>query len=515
MELLGLVDVPLWCIGLVGFLNFLVFIYIYTKRKQSYFAYHGIPTKEPVFLVGDFPELVKKGMGYINEETVKKYGKVFGSYFGNIPMLTVCDADFVKQITVKEFSKFTDRPNVLAMDKLWNSSITNAHGDHWRFLRATLSPSFSSGKLRAMEPHLHLCLQTLHELIDQKNKSEPDGFDLVPFINGYTMDVICRLNFGLDISAQTSPDHPFIKNARNIVTGSGLMNPVIILQLFFPDLIQTRLRSLFTSHIVPKKPFQYFWDTSKQLFEERKHENSAHKDLLQNMINAHKLDRTDDAEENLQTFDDFKKRGLTDEEVMINSVMFLLGGYDTVATALSWLLYDLAINPEVQEKLVQEIDAHVEKEKPTYDKVFKLQYLDMVVNETLRVHSPSPAIFRTALEDIDINGMHIKKGLDIAIRATALHFMPEYWDEPRKYNPDRFAPENQANINQYAYLPFGLGPRNCIAKRLAMLEIKATVVSLLQNYILLKTDQLEVPMPEELVKSPRPAKPLVLQIVQR
>lgn len=511
MEVLGLIDLPNW---LLLVLAVVLPVYVYTKHKRSYFSSLGIPTKPSTFLIGDFIEMARNGANYINEDTVKQHGKVFGSFLGNIPVLNICDAEMAKQITVKEFSKFTDRHAFGRREKKWMSSLPLAEGDHWRFLRSTISPAFSSGKLKAMKPYVDKCFHTFQELLEKKIVTEPEGFDIVPFLNGYAMDLICSVGFGLDVSAQTQPDHPLIKNAKEIVNPKRVFNPFLLLQLLFPDIENTWLAGVLGTSVIPKKLFDVLASTSKKAIEERRKDSSQHKDLLQNMINAHKPDATDDDEEQKLTVEDFKKRGLTDQEILINSVFFMLGGYETTNTLLSWLLYELAVNPNIQDRLVEEIDRVVGNKPATYDYVHKLKYVDMVVNETLRLHTPAPRILRKALEDTEINGIHIKKGMHIAIRISAMHFMAEYWQESRNFNPERFSPENQASINEYAYLPFGLGPRNCIGKRLALLEIKTTLISLLQKFRFHKTDKLKVPMSTRGV-STKPSEPVFIRAERR
>lgn len=515
MEILGVVELPGW---LVGITVFILTVCLYTWYKQSYFKRLGIPTKPTVFFFGDFFILTKKGFGYIDYQMVKENGKIFGLFLGNIPTLVISDADIIKQIMVKEFSKFTDRVSVVKVTKIWRSAVSVASGDHWRFLRSTLSPTFTTGKIREMNPYIHKCMDTLQELLDDKIEKSPEGFDVMPNIKGYTLDVICSTGFGLDVDAQKDPDNLIIKYAREFLEFKGSRNPFFLINVFFPDVSNLFGKYLETS-IVSKEAMDFYKSTLTQAFNDRKKAQSKHRDLLQLLINTHKggdIDdkETDDAEEAV-TYEGFKQRGLNDTEVLINSIIFMVAGYDTTATTLSWIIYDLAINTDCQDKLVQEIDTEIGAADTTYDNVFKLGYLDMIVNESLRMHPPAQRLNRLALEDVEINGLQIKKGMDCTMSVLALHYMPEYWENPNKYDPERFAPENKDKINQYAYMPFGQGPRNCIGKRLALLEVKATIVTLLKRYRIHKTDQLEVPMPTSPLGLGKPAKPVVVRLEKR
>lgn len=516
MEILGVIDLPLWLLGL---LTFVVSVGIYTRYKQTLFARHGIRQKPTTFLVGEFVAFAKKGIGYFNLDLVKDYGNVFGIYLGNLPMLMIADTEIIKQILVKDFSKFTDRFDMMKGKKkksIWSSAVTRAYGDHWKFIRSTLSPTFSSGKMRHMSPYIHKCLDNFLEILAEKLPEQGDGFDISPIFRGYTMDVICSTGFGMDVNSQREPNNPFIEHAKLILEANPFKNPFAFLILVFPELI--KLMPASHDAFISKKATEFFQSATEAALEERKKDASKHRDILQLMMNASKAEDEDeetDTSKEEMTFTDYKKRGLTNDEILANSIIFMIAGYETTATTLVWLTYDLMVNPEVQEKLIAEIDQEIGQDQANYDNAFRLKYLDMVVNETLRMHPPGVVISRTPNEDVEINGLKLKKGWSINIPVLALHYMTEYWEEPMKYMPERFAPENQANINQYAYLPFGVGPRNCVGMRLALLEVKMTLISLLQKYRVVKSSKLKVPMPPGKRGIYKPAEPIYVTLEPR
>lgn len=516
MEIFGLLDVPLWLLGIV---SFIVTVYIYTRYKQTTFTRNGIYQKPPTFLFGDLGAFAKHGAGYLNSDLVKEHGKIFGSYFGNIPTLNIADTDIIKEIMVKQFSNFTDRWQIGSSNKesVWDSAITSAKGEHWRFLRSTLSPSFTSGKMRYMTTFINKCLDNLTEILEEKRQEQGEGFDIGPILRGYTMDAICSTGFGMDVNSQRNPDNPFIKHAKMIVEQNFTGNPLVLFALFFPDLPSILLPS--NQRMFAREPFDFFKAATESAIKERQKDNTQHRDLLQLMINSNLKGDKDDINEkdsNDVVLNETERRGLTDTEVAMNSMLFMLAGYDTTATTLEWLVYDLVLHPEVQDKLFEEIESEIGQDRPNYDTAFKLKYMDMVVNETLRMHPAASATNRTALEDVEIHGVKIQKDWMVTLPILALHYMPEYWEEPTKYNPERFSPENQKNISQFAYAPFGLGPRNCVGMRLALLEIKMTVITLLQKYELVKSADLAVPMPlSKKGTSLKAEKPLLVKLKPR
>ncbi|KAG9279953.1 cytochrome P450 3A40-like isoform X1, partial [Astyanax mexicanus] len=170
-----------------------------------------------------------------------------------------------------------------------------------------------------------------------------------------------------------------------------------------------------------------------------------------------------------------------DQEILSQSFIFMVGGYDTTSTTLTFLLYNLATNPDCLNKLVEEIDKTFPHDAPvTYDALMKLEYLEMVINESMRLFPTAPRLERVCRKTVELNGITIPKDTLVAIPAYVLHRDPQLWESPEEFRPERFSPEN--NINPYLFMPFGLGPRNCVGMRFALMIMKLVVVKLLQNF---------------------------------
>nr|XP_040133681.1 cytochrome P450 3A4-like [Ictidomys tridecemlineatus] len=176
-------------------------------------------------------------------------------------------------------------------------------------------------------------------------------------------------------------------------------------------------------------------------------------------------------------------QGLSDLEIAAQSIIFILAGYDTTSTSLSFIMYLLATHPDVQKKLQQEIDETLPNKAPvTYDVLFEMKYLDMVVNETLRLYPVVERIVRICKKDVELNGVLIPKGTIVAIPTYSLHQNSTYWSEPEKFYPERFSKKNKDSINLYLHMPFGNGPRNCIGMRFALMSMKLALIRLLKNF---------------------------------
>lgn len=159
---------------------------------------------------------------------------------------------------------------------------------------------------------------------------------------------------------------------------------------------------------------------------------------------------------------------------------------------MSFMAHELAINPDIQKQLREEVDEVREQlgNKPvTYEALQNMKYLDMVVSETLRKWPPVIAIDRHCtksyvMETSEGKKVQLNPGDGLWFPIHSLHHDPQYYPNPGKFDPERFSEENKGNINPNTYLPFGIGPRNCIGSRFALMEAKAIYFHLLSSFII-------------------------------
>ena len=146
--------------------------------------------------------------------------------------------------------------------------------------------------------------------------------------------------------------------------------------------------------------------------------------------------------------------------------------------------YLLATNPEVQEKLVREIEAQFPQpdSRASYDSVASLAYLEQVLCESLRIYPITAHIGRWASQQRTICGKTIPKNCAVSAAVWVLHHDEAFWSEPWTFDPERFSPENRDKIVEMTYMPFGEGPRNCIGRRFALMETKMALVELLRRF---------------------------------
>ncbi|ESO95501.1 hypothetical protein LOTGIDRAFT_160658 [Lottia gigantea] len=435
----------------------------------------GVPAPKPGFL-GMLPLYAKKGIIGMDLEMTEKYGRVSGIFHGRIPALLISDAEMIKQIFVEDFSKFVNRNRFVPSVNMMKKAVSNVENEEWKYMRSIITPTFSSAKMREMCSSINLCCDRLVKKL--ASKIDPDkAIKLDELCQSYTMDVIAATSFGLDIDSHNNPDNSFFKNAKRTLNFSFSLN-IIVLCMMFPFLTDI-LDYLNIGHI-PKDSAEYFINVVNQALDDRKADSSTRRDFLQLMMNAQK--------ENSEN----SGRGLTKDEVLANSLFFIMAGFDTTSLTIAFTLHCIAIHPEVQERAFREIQSKLGERKPNYDNVKELEYLDMIISETLRLYPPATRLNRRANCDTTVKGLFIPKSMVIMIPLYTLHRDPEYWIDPEDFNPERFSPENKHTINPYAYMPFGAGPRNCVGIRLANLVTKIAIVTLLQNFQFIQTPETEV-----------------------
>jgi len=192
------------------------------------------------------------------------------------------------------------------------------------------------------------------------------------------------------------------------------------------------------------------------------------KDLLSLMLNAR---------------DPETGNSLTAEEIQAQCSTFYFAGHDTSAHTIAWALYEIAQHPEVEEKIFDELtEVMGDKETPTYEEANKLTYLQWVVKETLRLHSPTAQLERETMEDTEIAEVKIPAHAYVTTSIMAIHFSELVWPEPWRFRPERSSPEESEGRSPYAWIPFSQGERNCIGMNFALMEIRVVLAILCKKY---------------------------------
>lgn len=177
-----------------------------------------------------------------------------------------------------------------------------------------------------------------------------------------------------------------------------------------------------------------------------------------------------------------KTPGMSDDLIRDQLLTILIAGHDTSTALLAWTLLLLGRNPASYARVQAEVDQVFEGQAPTIEGVQKLDYLDKVVNETLRLYPPIHIGNRIAAHDLEFQGYRIPAGTRVVYSIYLTHRQAQYWPEPGRFDPERFSPEQARQRPHYTFMPFGGGPRNCIGLAFAQVEVKVVLARLLQRF---------------------------------
>ncbi len=176
-------------------------------------------------------------------------------------------------------------------------------------------------------------------------------------------------------------------------------------------------------------------------------------------------------------------RGMTDEQARDEAVTLFNAGHDTTAAALAWIWYVVARHPAVEARLVEEVDTALAGRVAGYADLPRLPYAEMVVKESLRLYPPTWTLLpREVIAPVELGGYRIERGSWVYSFPWVTHRDPRFFDDPLKFDPERFAPARSESIPPYAYFPFGGGPRVCIGNTFAMMEMILILASVLQQF---------------------------------
>jgi len=190
-----------------------------------------------------------------------------------------------------------------------------------------------------------------------------------------------------------------------------------------------------------------------------------------------------------------------------------VAGHETTANTLSWLFICLSQNHDVEGRLHEELDRVLGGRVPSAEDMPRLPYLKQVVQETLRMYPVAHLFPRVAAQDTELDGYALRRGDTVLMSPYIFHHDPRYWPDPARFNPERFAPDNEAGIDKTVYMPFGGGPRVCIGNIFALMETQLLTAIIAQQYRL-ELIPGETPTPEYLVTT-RPRDGLRMRVRRR
>lgn len=420
-----------------------------------------------------------------------------GFYNFSSPSLIIIESDLVKTVLQTNFANFSQNAFTAdpELDPLAAHNPFGLTGEKWLAARKRLTYAFSSMRLKILLENVKPVCVLLENYLNSKiNKTGKVEVELKDLFSRFTAQVVANAGFGVD-------GYCFDEEKENVSfrkIGADILEPNLRTKIVFTLLIVAPVLSkIFKIRFIPKHIDHFFRTLVAEQIEHRRTEGIPRNDFLHLMVELEKLQD-----------DKF------DLEVIASQALsFVIDGYETSSTVMSLVGYQLAVHPEIQEKLREEVVSVLNKHNGeiTYDGLKEMTYMDQVLNESQRIIPTAGGTTKVCTEEFELKGSdglvyRVKPGDQVQICIEGLHKDPRYWSDPEKFDPERFNPENKQNINRFAFLPFGEGPRICPGMRMALLQMKAGLAALLKNYRLELSPKTKLPLemiPGSILASPK------------
>ncbi|GLH10353.1 Uncharacterized protein GBIM_15274 [Gryllus bimaculatus] len=515
----------------------LLVLYVAGTWNYDHFQRQGVPSSRPKWpFLGDTGAAFVGGRPFfqmLRDQYEKGAGHgVYGVFEFTSPVLLIREPELLKAVAVKEFDSFTNHPTVQVgdADPIFSKNLFHLKDQDWRDMRATLSPAFTTSKIKTMFLLISECAQQMTEHLRKKYAESDEGslnkplpFDMKDLFSRMANDVIATAAFGVRCDSLKQPENEFYRMGKLITTISKLRSFILVGYMLFPKIVQW-----FGARLLDPKAAGFFDSLVHETIGQRRQQGIQRLDMLQLLMQAQegklKAEKEDAAE--AEEVGASKTKLLLNEDVSAQAVLFFFAGFDTVSSALCLSTYVLSHHQNEQKRLYEEVAAVMEKTggKPTYEAVQGMKYLDAVVSgqrfglievkialvyllanfellpsakakypaefepgfnliikgEHFRMYPPNPTIDRVCQKDTPLPGTSTSKA--ITLTKGTIHIIAHYVDQPEKFYLERFNDENKHKIKPYSYVPFG---------RFALIEIKAALAHLLSAFDLHPTAKME------------------------
>ncbi|KAL5277427.1 Cyp6g1.2 family protein [Megaselia abdita] len=458
-------------------------LYFHSRRNLNFFKKNNVVHFKADPIWGHFKDLI-----FMKTSPADVISKIYnhkefkGQPYGGVfimqkPGIFVKDIDLIKRIMITDSNKFNDHyADTHQGDTIGINNMFLAKGNRWRQIRRKMVQAYTSGRMKSM---FHLIDEVGNQLdkhllalsIDNKESCKA----IKPISSLYTTDVIASTALGVEANSLNNPNAEFY-NKGKVIFEFDFLRAIEFNTIFFLP----KLAYIIKAKLFGKKADNFLKGIYHFVVEERMKSGIYRNDLIDILVELKK----ENSSENCDYL-------FTDDALLSQAATFFSAGFETTSQTMSFALYELAKHPQIQSRLREEIGSVLQKTngKITYDVINEMEYLGIVLKETLRLYPVLPYLDRVAtLEESEefslepFGNFKIKNGMPVFIPVYAIHKDPKYFPEPEIFDPERFSPENRANIQSGTYFPFGNGPRTCIGERFALMSGKVGLFYYLKNH---------------------------------
>lgn len=432
------------------------------------------------FLTGHLPSFRKDPLQFVQRAV--NSGGVVQVRLGPVTAFVISNPDLIQQVLVKQADKFTkSRMLRRATSDLLGNGLLTSEGTHHGQQRKLIQPAFHHQRIAAYgNTMVEYTLGMLNEW-EARTTSYIDQD-----MNYLTMLIVGKTLFGQDDIDDAEAISSAISQRLNMF-GSASARSSIIPPLLnpFARRKQQQAREVLLTSI-------------DEIINRRLKEGVDQGDLLSMLLLS----------------EDENGRRMSAEQVRDEAITLFVAGHETTANALAWTFYLLAQHPEVEEKLLTELDYVLGSKPPSTKDLPNLRYTEMVIKESMRLFPPAWIFGRVAQQDVSLGSLFVREGQTVVISPYAMGRSERFFDTPLVFDPERFSPERESTLSKYAYLPFGAGPRVCIGNGFAMMEAKLLLATIVQRFHIALLQQPEEIHPEPMITL-RPSPYIRARIVSR
>ena len=412
-----------------------------------------IPGPKGHFLSGSIPEIQLDRVKFL-ADLQQDYGDVVKIRLGPFSAVVLFHPDGIQRILQDNQSNYSKETRTYAaLRVLVGNGLITSNGDFWLRQRRLMQPAFHQNQINSMTDMI--CGETM-SLLETWEPFISDGrkINVAHEIMRLSLNVATQALFGSKVN---DPDRVLAETVSFLMTDTAFRfeHP------FYPPVwVPAAHNRAFNSAM------KRFDDVIYGMISERRTHPAQSNDLLDMLMNAR---------------DEETGSPMSDKQLRDEIVTLYIAGHETTALALSWTMYLLSQNPEVESRLRSELGSVLGGRTPTLADLPKLVYLRMVLDESMRLYPPAWLTERKALADDEIGGYHIPAGTTLAVTQYVTHRHPQFWENPTTFDPERFAPGKSEMRPRYAYFPFGGGQRQCLGKNLALLETQLVLSMIVQH----------------------------------
>ncbi|KAK3744358.1 hypothetical protein QZH41_016489 [Actinostola sp. cb2023] len=415
-----------------------------------------------------------------------QYNPLYVFWFLHRPVVVISDASLIKEVLInlnlrKDPFGYSHFAYLFGQRLLGGSLLSEVDHQSWKRERVCLNPAFHHKYLGNLIGQFNkscdLFMDKLAKVADRETE-----VSMAEELVRLALDVVGKVAYDLDVDSINAPDAPIPSNTRLALEG----------------LVQS-----FRKPFIQYQPSTYAYQ--RKCIKAVKFLRTAAKGVIEARIDAVK--KGEDSHSDILTFilkiaQDYPET--TIDDLVDHFLTFIVGGQDTTSNHIAFALLGILLHPEVEQKVIDEVDEVLGScQFVTSEHLSKLVYLDQTIKEALRLHPPQPAINRITEKDTKLGDYIIPAGTSVMCDVHVLHHNPKYWDDPEKYDPERFNAENKSKIEHYAYFPFSLGSHHCIGMTFAQVETKLVLARIFQTFKLKLTPGQELKAVEQMTVRPK------------